>query len=904
MKKTAAAVLLILMLAVASALGGGIFVITDGIVTGYTGNGGAVMLPSEADGIAAWLMEGNKAVTSVTVPGSYASVPVGFCVGSGITEATVESGVSVLENSAFKGCSALVSASIPASVTVIEDEVFADCPLLTVYTPEGSTAAEYCRKNGIDCRSTSVTVQPKIYEVSPLSCAENSRITIKVTTNTAADAPVMKRGNEVLLTFGSYTDKDDVRTWTGEYTFAEAGSYDLTFVSGTAEKQLTLTVKEVTAAVTDVRFDGELESGTAAHFTAQTTAAVSALRMCDGTGKVLGSWTAYREDGDKRIWDGEAVLHVVGEYAVYFSGSRDGNTWSSNYPVTVVVAAFPTAVREVVFAGSVLMNRETTLRLTTTADAEYVAMYAENGDRVKVWNGGYAEKDGLRVWSVKYTFVTAGDRKLTFRASRDGVRYGDGITAVKTVQVLPKIDSTAFSSGVTVGRAAQITVKTSVSAKYLRMYAENGGTVKTWNTGYTDTDGVRTWRLEYTFVTAGDRKLSFRVSADGSEYLSEIKANVKVGNNLPSVSAANVPSAADVGNTVTMTVKTGTDAKYLSMSAENGAVVKTWSSGYKDNGGVRTWTLSYAFSGVGSRSITFRASADGKSWGNGVTASINVCPKVLQANMASVNTVGVNTVITVKTSTSAKYLNMYSEGGYRVASWTGGYKDAGNERTWTVKYAFSGCGNRTVSFRASQDNVVFGGAVPVKTTVCPSVKSASFASGCSVGESVGITVTTDKSAGYLMLCAENGAAVKTWKSGYTDSGSTRTWKISYTFTGAGSRKLTFRASADGKNYGSGCAASVNVTPAVGGASFAEGTKKGVPTVVTVKTSSAAKYVRMYAENGGVVKTWSGGYAVSGNTKVWTLSYTFVSGGRRTISFRASCDGTNWGSGMSTVVIVE
>ena len=72
--------------------------------------------------------------------------------------------------------------------------------------------------------------------------------------------------------------------------------------------------------------------------------------------------------------------------------------------------------------------------------------------------------------------------------------------------------------------------------------------------------------------------------------------------------------------------------------------------------------------------------------------------------------------ITAVTSTNATKLTMYS-GGKAVKTWDTGYTDKDGKRTWKVKYAFSGAGERTVDFKAADANGALTAAKTVTITI-------------------------------------------------------------------------------------------------------------------------------------------------------------------------------------------
>ena len=92
----------------------GDFLMSNGIITGYTGEGGAIVLPAvDSNGntitaIGAAAFKGNTTITSVTISAS-------------ITE---------IGESAFEGCSAIEDVTIPNSVAMIGKAAFKNCEKL------------------------------------------------------------------------------------------------------------------------------------------------------------------------------------------------------------------------------------------------------------------------------------------------------------------------------------------------------------------------------------------------------------------------------------------------------------------------------------------------------------------------------------------------------------------------------------------------------------------------------------------------------------------------------------------------------------------------------------------------------------------------------------------------------
>jgi len=358
-----------------------------------------------------------------------------------------------------------------------------------------------------------------------------------------------------------------------------------------------------------------------------------------------------------------------------------------------------------------------------------------------------------------------------------------------------------------------------------------------------------------------------------------------------------------------ITVKTSADVNYLYMYSEGDALIKTWEAAGNSSvsGTVRTWNVSYSFGGAGNRGMTFKTSVDGDYISAGVTAKVLIAsgaPAVGQVYFNKSTAAKNETVtITVKTNSDATHLIMYSENGGKVKTWaaSGNSSVSGTVRVWTLNYAFSGSGDRTMTFKASRDGgttVGVSNEASIKI-VAATLTSVSFNSSIGyVNTSMGITAKTASEMKFLYMYGEGGALITKWAAdgNSTVSGSTRTWNVSYTFGGAGNRKMTFKTSIDGTYIGDGAAASVLVAsgaPAVGQIIFSPASAaKGQTVTITVKTNSDATHLLMYSEGDTYVKTWeaSGNSSVSGTVRVWKVTYAFGGAGNRQITFKASRDG--------------
>ncbi len=374
--------------------------------------------------------------------------------------------------------------------------------------------------------------------------------------------------------------------------------------------------------------------------------------------------------------------------------------------------------------------------------------------------------------------------------------FTDKALKVKTGDSGLTLSSVKFSkTQATVKQDVTITAVTSTNAVKLAMYSGSKA-IKTWTTGYTDQDEKRTWKVTYAFTGTGSKTMSFKaIDANGSATAAKT-ASITITKAPTLTSVAFAKAKATVKQNVTITAVTSTNTTKLAMYSGSKAI-KSWTSGYTDKDGKRTWKVTYAFTGTGSKTMSFKA-MDATSYATPAKpAAITVtkAPTLSSVKFSKTQaTVKQNVTITAVTSTNTTKLAMYS-GSKAIKSWTSGYTDKDGKRTWKVTYAFTGTGSKTMSFKAIDANSYATAAKTATITItkAPTLSSVKFSkTQATVKQNVTITAVTSTNTTKLVMYSGS-KAIKSWTSGYTDKDGKRTWKVTYAFSGAGTRTMSFKA---------------------------------------------------------------------------------------------------------------
>ena len=208
-------------------------------ITGYSGAGGAVVIPSVVNEISVVKVgdsypsifgEGNSTVTNVTIPDSVTSIGIyAFSDCYNLTSITIPDSVTSIGYDAFGSCTSLSSVTIPDSVTYIGNNAFYNCTSLTSFTIPGSVT--YIGNTAFDsCTNlASVTIPDSVTSIGKYAfsyCTNLTSITVDAgnLNYSSSDGVLFNKLQTLLLQYpagildNSYTIPDSV-TSIGEFAF-------------------------------------------------------------------------------------------------------------------------------------------------------------------------------------------------------------------------------------------------------------------------------------------------------------------------------------------------------------------------------------------------------------------------------------------------------------------------------------------------------------------------------------------------------------------------------------------------------------------------------------------------------------------------------------------------------------
>ena len=162
----------------------------EATITGYSGSGGAVVIPSEVNGIPVRQVGNdhppvfgynNTNITSITIPNSVTSIgDIAFYLCRGLTNVTIPNSVTSIGLYAFSHTS-LTNITIPNSVTFIGDFAFFNSTNLTSITIPNSVTSIGMQTFNYCTSLTSITIPNGVTSIGPSAfgyCTSLTNITI------------------------------------------------------------------------------------------------------------------------------------------------------------------------------------------------------------------------------------------------------------------------------------------------------------------------------------------------------------------------------------------------------------------------------------------------------------------------------------------------------------------------------------------------------------------------------------------------------------------------------------------------------------------------------------------------------------------------------------------------------
>lgn len=121
------------------------FIIKNGVLVEYVGNGGSVTIPKNVTTIGYAAFERCNTITSIVIPKSVTTIEKrAFSNCKNVNEIVIPNSVTSIGPSAFDNCKNLTDITIPESLTIIENSLFSNCEKLTkIIIPNSVTTIEY-----------------------------------------------------------------------------------------------------------------------------------------------------------------------------------------------------------------------------------------------------------------------------------------------------------------------------------------------------------------------------------------------------------------------------------------------------------------------------------------------------------------------------------------------------------------------------------------------------------------------------------------------------------------------------------------------------------------------------------------------------------------------------------------
>ena len=246
-------------------------------------------------------------------------------------------------------------------------------------------------------------------------------VTITAVTNTVATKLTLYSGSKAVRSWTKgYTDKDGKRTWKVTYAFSSAGKRTVSFKAEddngvlTAAKKASITITEA-PAIGSVKFSKTRATvKQKVTITAVTSTNTTKLAMYSGS-TLAKAWTSgYTDKDGKRTWKVTYAFAGAGKRTLSFKAIDANGAASAVKKAAITITKAPVLSSVKFSKAQAKVKEKITITAVTNTTTAKLTMYS-GSKAVKSWTEGYTDKDGKRVWKVKYAFSGAGNRTLGFK---------------------------------------------------------------------------------------------------------------------------------------------------------------------------------------------------------------------------------------------------------------------------------------------------------------------------------------------------------------------------------------------------------------------------------------------------------------------------------------------------------
>ena len=378
----------------------------------------------------------------------------------------------------------------------------------------------------------------------------------------------------------------NVRTWTVTQTIQDPGKRNLFFRAGTtstptsAQKSAAFRVED-TWVIEATAQTATIGKGGKQTFIVKTSSNAQYL-MLYGEGKnLVKTWAADSTnsvlENDVRTWDVDLAINTAGNRELVI---KSGKTQSPSELSGAVV--FKVADKTVLNASALLPSITKTsaqeFEVLTTADVQYLMLYAENGTPlVKTWaaSGNSVEtEEKFRIWTISLAINTPGNRNLIFKGGTTSkTPVTNAVSVPFKVESTGVISASAKYESIPRKTEQEFTIQTTSDAIYLVEYAEDGKTkIRTWTASSDNSSvsgNIRTWTVKQTIQDPGKRSLVFRAGNTSTPSSAQRVANFEV---LPYVEISIIAQPTSV------ITEAGSVVEYTIAATGNGTLTYQWQS--------------------------------------------------------------------------------------------------------------------------------------------------------------------------------------------------------------------------------------------------------------------------------------------------------------------------------------